>query len=201
MAFESNYAFPGYSPTSKAQTSQELIQQEFEDKFLRKRLSELYGVKDSQPSSLDKFAAMLSGSSGGGSSSSSGYSSAPQNYYENRLRSLMDNPNSIADTGAYKFAFNQGQQALERSAAAKGMTGSGNVLAELANYGQGMASQQYGYEANRLAAMSGQTNQFTLGKQQNQIARDDSNIKKVMALSDIMEKQPKVYSGGQWHYS
>lgn len=73
------------------------------------------------------------------------------NPYEARLNSLLDNPDAIANTGAYKFALGQGQQALERSAAAKGMTGSGNTLAALLQYGQGMASQQYGKEADRLA--------------------------------------------------
>ena len=76
------------------------------------------------------------------------------NYYENRLQSLMDNPDSIQNTGAYKFRFDQGQQALERSAAAKGMLNSGNVLAGLAKYGQGMASQAYDDEANRLSSLA-----------------------------------------------
>lgn len=85
------------------------------------------------------------------------------NEYETRLRQLMENPDSISNTGAYKFAFNQGQQAIERSAAAKGMSGSGNVLAELSKYGQGMASQQYGAEADRLAGLSGQQKNYLLG--------------------------------------
>jgi hypothetical protein len=94
-----------------------------------------------------------------------GASSVSQaNQYEDRLNRLLDNPNSIADTGAYKFRFNQGQQAIERSAAAKGMSGSGNVLAELANYGQGQASQAYDTEANRLAGLSGTEKQYILGK-------------------------------------
>lgn len=94
-----------------------------------------------------------------------GASSVSQaNQYEDRLNRLLDNPNSIADTGAYKFRFNQGQQAIERSAAAKGMSGSGNVLAELANYGQGQASQAYDTEANRLSGLSGTEKQYILGK-------------------------------------
>lgn len=117
-------------------------------------------------------------------SAMNGGTSAQPNEYENRLRSLMDNPNSIADSGAYKFAFNQGQQALERSAAAKGMTGSGNVLAELAKYGQGMASQQYNTEANRLAEMSNAQNQFQLGRESNAI-RDKAT------MFDIYNKTPR----------
>ena len=45
----------------------------------------------------------------------------------------MENPDSIQNSGAYRFAFDQGQQAIERSAAAKGMLNSGNILAELAD--------------------------------------------------------------------
>lgn len=94
-----------------------------------------------------------------------GASSVSQaNQYEDRLNRLLDNPNAISETGAYKFRFNQGQQAIERSAAAKGMSGSGNVLAELANYGQGQASQAYDTEANRLAGLSGTEKQYILGK-------------------------------------
>ena len=48
----------------------------------------------------------------------SNYGASSQQYdnpYEQRLIQLMNNPDSISDTNAYKFRFNQGQQALERS--------------------------------------------------------------------------------------
>jgi hypothetical protein len=76
-----------------------------------------------------------------------------------QLRDLASDPNRIEDSNAYKFRFNQGQQALERSAAAKGMLNSGNTLAALAEYGQGMASQEYGNEFDRLLRASGQETQ------------------------------------------
>ena len=85
------------------------------------------------------------------------------NPYERRLQELVNNPNSISDSNAYKFRFNQGQQALERGAAAKGMLGSGNTLAALAQYGQGMASDEYGNEVSRLGALSGQRDSYNLG--------------------------------------
>ena len=85
------------------------------------------------------------------------------NPYEERLAALVNNPNLIEGTNAYKFRFNQGQQALERSAAAKGMLNSGNTLAELARYGQGMASDEYGREFERLNSATGQRNQYNLG--------------------------------------
>lgn len=86
------------------------------------------------------------------------------NPYEDRLVKLINNPDSISDTNAYRFRFNQGQQALERSAASKGMLNSGNTLAALADYGQGAASQEYGNEFNRLSAAAGQRSQYNLGR-------------------------------------
>jgi len=94
-----------------------------------------------------------------------GASSVPiSNPYEQRLQELMSNPDSIANTNGYRFRFNEGQQALERSAAAKGMLRSGNTLAALTNYGQGAASQEYGNEVSRLGALSGQQNQYNIGR-------------------------------------
>ena len=97
----------------------------------------------------------------------SNYGASSQQYdnpYEQRLMQLMNSPDSIADTNAYKFRFNQGQQALERSAASKGMLNSGNTLAALADYGQGAASQEYGNEFNRLSSAVGQRNQYNVGR-------------------------------------
>ncbi len=56
---------------------------------------------------------------------------------------------------SYKWRLDQGQQALERSKASRGMSGSGNTLAALMDYGQGAASQEYGAQYNRLASMAG----------------------------------------------
>jgi len=97
----------------------------------------------------------------------SNYGASSQQYdnpYEQRLVQLMNNPDSVSDTNAYKFRFNQGQQALERSAASRGMLNSGNTLAALTDYGQGAASQEYGNEFNRLMSAVGQRNQYNLGR-------------------------------------
>jgi len=75
--------------------------------------------------------------------------------YQNQLSTLMADPSKIADTGAYKWAFDQGKQGVERSLAAKGMGDSGNALTELTKYGQGMASQQFNNLASMLGGFSG----------------------------------------------
>lgn len=50
----------------------------------------------------------------------------------------------------YQFRLDQGQQALERSAAARGGLLSGGALKDTTAYAQGMASQEYGNAYNRF---------------------------------------------------
>lgn len=106
------------------------------------------------------------------------------NYYENRLQKLMENPDSIQNSGAYRFAFDQGQQAIERSAAAKGMLNSGNVLAELARYGQGMASQQYDKEADRLGNLAMQ-------REANDINRSGTESRNALTMMQAFNQRPR----------
>lgn len=73
--------------------------------------------------------------------------------YQNKLRTLVDDPGSFSSSPFYKFAYDQGLNALQR----KGSVRSGNKLAELMRYGQGMASQAYFPQANLLSTLSGAT--------------------------------------------
>lgn len=55
----------------------------------------------------------------------------------------------------YQFRLNQGQQALERTQAAKGGLVSGNALIEAQQFGQGLAAQAYGDHIDRLTSLFG----------------------------------------------
>lgn len=55
----------------------------------------------------------------------------------------------------YQFAYDQGLQALDRTAASRGNLISGNQLQAATQYGQNMAALQYGNEWNRLASLAG----------------------------------------------
>ena len=105
---------------------------------------------------------MGSGSGGGGVGAPQYQDTAAQ--YRTRLNTLMDNPDSIANTGAYKFAFNQGNEAINRNLAAKGLLKSGNRLAELTKFGQGLASQQYGAEFDRMSNLVNTTRAGDISK-------------------------------------
>ena len=82
---------------------------------------------------------------------------------EGRLRGLLDNPDSVQQSAAYKFRVNQGQEALQRSLGAKGMLNSGNRLMELTKYGQDMGSQEYDNQYGRLSNLLGNYSQSWLG--------------------------------------
>lgn len=73
--------------------------------------------------------------------------------YQNSLRSLMSNPGEFSSSPVYKFAYDQGLNALQR----KGSVRSGNKLAALMKYGQDAASQLYFPQANLLSTLSGAT--------------------------------------------
>ncbi len=84
----------------------------------------------------------------------------PSNGYADQLKTLMTGQFSPNDP-SYAWRFQQGQQAVERSAAAKGLLQSGNAAIELQQYGQGMASQEYGAQFNRtLSALGASENAF-----------------------------------------
>lgn len=75
--------------------------------------------------------------------------SDPSNIYRSKLEGMISgefNP----DDPSYAFRFQQGQQASERSLAARGLLNSGNAAIELQQYGQGMASQEYQAQFDRL---------------------------------------------------
>jgi len=89
---------------------------------------------------------------------------------------------------AYQFQLKQGQQALDRGAAARGMGASGAQMKAAQQYGQGLASQEYDKQYgranseftdyyNRLAGLSqgGQQAASTLGNYGNQYATSGSN--------------------------
>lgn len=88
-----------------------------------------------------------------GGASGIGVPTLRANPFEGRLMNLLNDPSSLANDPGYKFEMDQGQQALARSAAAKGMTGSGNTLAALLEHGQGLAATRRGQEVDRLSSL------------------------------------------------
>ncbi len=74
----------------------------------------------------------------------------------NQLAQLNSgNYSSFQESPDYQFTLQQGTQALDRSAAARGSLYSGGQQADLMQYGQGLASQQYNNYYNKLASLAG----------------------------------------------
>ena len=88
-------------------------------------------------------------------------------FYANKLKGYLTDPNSFQSSPGFQFALNTGLDGVSRQLAAKGMSDSGNALAELTKYGTGLASQEYGNTLDRLGKFSGQEQQYDLGLGQN----------------------------------
>ena len=108
---------------------------------------------------------------------------------QNMLTGLLNDPSKIQQTAGYQFDVDQGNQAINRSAAAKGSLNSGGVLAELAKYGQGMASKEYGDQVNRLSGIIGNKQNF--GNQSGFY-----NPKQYLNPLDINRSENKIWSWG-----
>jgi len=62
---------------------------------------------------------------------------------------------SFETSPGYEFRREQGEQAIERMAAARGLRLSGATMQDAARFNQGLASQEYGNYWNRLAGLAG----------------------------------------------
>ncbi len=69
------------------------------------------------------------------------------NFQEPSLEDARNSP-------GYQFAFDQGQRAVQNSAAAKGTLLTGGTLKDLAQFGTGLADQTYGNVFNRALAVN-----------------------------------------------
>lgn len=75
------------------------------------------------------------------------------------LRPMEGGASSVYDavraTPGYQFRFDEGQKAIERSAAARGLLRSGASLKALARFGDGLASDEYDAYTRRLSGIAG----------------------------------------------
>lgn len=74
--------------------------------------------------------------------------------FELGIGARPENYSGFQATPGYQWAVDQGQRAIDRSAAASGNLFSGETGKALAGYGQGMANQEYGNYFNRLMGMT-----------------------------------------------
>jgi hypothetical protein len=78
----------------------------------------------------------------------------------------------------YQFRFNEGQRAVEGSAASKGMLMSGGTLKDLTRFGQGVAADDFNQQFNRQASVAagGQQVNTTLGQIGSNAANQTANL-------------------------
>ena len=86
----------------------------------------------------------------------------------------------------FQFRRDQGRQAVERSAASRGLLESGAVLKELERFGQGLASESFGEEFGRLAQLASLTGDAGFRQAQ---ARSELLTGRGTGLADITQAQ------------
>lgn len=101
------------------------------------------------------YSAYQTGKTAKAARSQAGEVNARQRYYNDLLMQLMENPDKILSDPGYQLSFDQGIQAVERSSAAKGFTGSGNAAIALQTFGQSFSSQYLRDQQKLLASLSG----------------------------------------------
>lgn len=77
--------------------------------------------------------------------------------YGDQLNRILQGEEDFTADPGYQFRVDEDARATERAAAARGGNISGNVLAELGNRRQQLASQEYGNIINRLIGLSAAT--------------------------------------------
>ena len=76
-------------------------------------------------------------------------------FAKRKLFELYNDPSSIENTPGYKFAQQQGEQGVNRAAAKGGWFRSPNLLFDLSQFNQGLASKTWNDEFNKYAQMAG----------------------------------------------
>lgn len=78
-----------------------------------------------------------------------------QDFYNDLLMKLLQDPSTITQDPGFNFSFGKGIEAVERSNAARGLTGSGNVAVDLLRFGEEFSSRFLQQRENLLAGLSG----------------------------------------------
>jgi hypothetical protein len=86
-------------------------------------------------------------------------------YYQNKLKALIDNPGSFSGTPGFKFAVDTAMDQLGRQNSS--IRGSGAALTALSDRAGGMASQNYLQYLTNLGDLSGKEQQYDLGQTRN----------------------------------
>ncbi len=98
---------------------------------------------------------------------------AYQPMFAGGLMSMLSNPGQITQTPGYQFAYDQGLQGLFAKHASTGNRFSGRALTEAMQFGQGLASQMYNSEIDRMGRFAGAgapiTGGVTTGQNQAQL--------------------------------
>lgn len=134
------------------------------------KLADLFGVprpeqqqaQTSQPQTINLFGREIT---------VPGQEQTPQTQFTEGFSGFQASP-------GYQFRLDQGVEAIDRAANARGLLNSGSRLKALNEFGQGVASEEFNTFANRLASLAGlgQVSGQSLGAQGSAFSRTNSSL-------------------------
>lgn len=113
--------------------------------------------------------------------------------YNNAAFAAPD-PNQVANTPAYQFALQQGQQALQRAQASTGITGGGAAKA-IDQYSQGLASQQYTNAYNQALSTYNTNSANSLTNYQTGVANQQNEYNRLAGIVGIGQSAVSTGAG------
>jgi hypothetical protein len=117
-------------------------------------LAQLYGLPTARQRAPDSAGAPGGAPASNYLSSGGGMGGSPLPSWEMVQGTGSPNFAPFMNSPDYQFAVQEGQKALDRTAAARGQLVSGNQLRAAERFGQGLGTQQFGNYFNRLMSMS-----------------------------------------------
>lgn len=108
----------------------------------------------------------------------------------------------LEQTPGYGFRFDQGQRAVENAGSARGLLESGAILKGLTQFGQGLASQEFAAEHDRLAKLAGLSQSAALmgesqRNQQAQLVSNTGSQLAQLAQNSAQQRGSALLAGGR----
>lgn len=105
---------------------------------------------------------------------------------QSRLDTLLSDPGSMTTSPLYRALLDQGTEAVNRSAAAKGLLGSGNRLLELQKVGQSAATQTFFPMAQLLGGQLEQERAAQARERELGMRSGESRTSQTLQLADLL---------------
>lgn len=109
-------------------------------------------------------------------------------------------PSKVQQDPGFQFRMDEAMKALSRSAAGRGQLNAGGTSKQLLQYGQGLASQEYGNAFKRAFDVAGANYEAAIGNRQNDYNRFNTQWNANMGLANMGQQAVGAQNQAQQNY-